>query len=66
MPILPEAFLTFASKSSIGPSYAAYGPYTSILNVHQKLFPQKSEHEEQEEPEEEENFKKVPLWEGPK
>ncbi len=26
--ILPEAFLTFASKSSIGPSYAAHGPYT--------------------------------------
>ncbi len=28
IPILPEAFLTFASKSSIGPSYAAHGPYT--------------------------------------
>ncbi len=28
IPILPEAFLTFVSKSSIGPSYAAYGPYT--------------------------------------
>ncbi len=28
IPILPEAFLTFASKSSIGPSRAAHGPYT--------------------------------------
>ncbi len=28
IPILPKAFLTFASKSSIGPSYATYGPYT--------------------------------------
>ena len=28
IPILPEAFLTFASKSSIGPSCAAHGPYT--------------------------------------
>ena len=27
IPILPEAFLTFASKSSIGPSYAAHGQY---------------------------------------
>ena len=26
--MLPEAFLTFATKSSIGPSYAAHGPYT--------------------------------------
>ena len=25
IPILPEAFLTFASKSSVGPSYAANG-----------------------------------------
>ncbi len=25
IPILPEAFLTFASKSSAGPSYAANG-----------------------------------------
>ena len=28
IPILIEDFLTFASKSSIGPSYAACGPYT--------------------------------------
>ena len=28
IPILPEAFLTFASKSSIGPSCAAHGPCT--------------------------------------
>ncbi len=28
MPILPGAFLTFASKSSIDPSYADHGPYT--------------------------------------
>ncbi len=28
IPILPEAFLTFESKSSVGPSYAAHGPYT--------------------------------------
>ena len=27
IPILPEAFLTFASKNSIGPSYVAHGPY---------------------------------------
>ncbi len=27
IPILPEAFLTFASKSSIGPSCAAHAPY---------------------------------------
>ena len=26
IPILPKAFLNFASKSSIGPSYAAHGP----------------------------------------
>ena len=57
IPILPEAFLTFASKSSIGPSYAAHGPYTQCtLNdiseeiaqhtrytvQHEKLFPQRS------------------------
>ncbi len=28
IPILPDPFLTFASKSSIGPSYAFHGPYT--------------------------------------
>ncbi len=28
IPILPESFLTFASKSSIGPSCAAHGTYT--------------------------------------
>ena len=28
IPILPETFLTFASKGSIGPSYAAHAPYT--------------------------------------
>ncbi len=27
IPILPEAFLTFASKSSNGPSHAAHGLY---------------------------------------
>ncbi len=25
IPILPQAFLTFASKSSVGPSYVTYG-----------------------------------------
>ncbi len=29
IPILPEAFMTFASKSSIGPSCAAHWPYTN-------------------------------------
>ena len=28
IPILPEAFWTFASRSSIGPSYAFHVPYT--------------------------------------
>ena len=28
IPILPEALLTFAGKSSIGPSYVAHEPYT--------------------------------------
>ncbi len=27
IPILPEAFLTFVSKKSIGPSYTAHGPH---------------------------------------
>ena len=35
IPILPEAFLTFASKSSIGPSYSALN---LILNVHSMLW----------------------------
>ena len=33
IPILPEAFLNFASKSSLGPSYAANGPYTPCCEV---------------------------------
>ena len=31
IPILPEAFLTFGSKSSVGPSNAANGSYTACL-----------------------------------
>ncbi len=34
IPILPEAFLTFASKSSVGPSYAA-----NRQEDHKKYFP---------------------------
>ena len=35
IPILPEAFLTFASKSSVGPSYAANGQedYKTCTNL---------------------------------
>ncbi len=45
IPILPEAFLTFASKSSFGPSrYASKEPYTvctqlCMINCFHKLFP---------------------------
>ncbi len=38
IPILPEAFLTFASKSSIGPSCVAHGPYTPCTIVHSVLW----------------------------
>ncbi len=33
IPILPEAFLTFASKSCTGPSFAAHGPYTPMYTL---------------------------------
>ncbi len=35
IPILPEAFLTFASKSSVGPSYVANGQEDHITYTNQ-------------------------------
>ena len=55
IPILPEAFLTFVSKSSVGPSYAAHGPYTQCT-VSPEIFKTKPVH----------ILKRPPLREGPK
>ena len=48
IPILPEAFLTFASKSSVGPSYVANGheDHKTFLGLNEKKEKEEKEHGE--------------------
>ncbi len=65
IPILPEAFLTFASKSSVGPSYVANGQedhktYTNQPSADFSGTERKKEKEEIEEKEHGETIKGPP------